>query len=87
MIHFIGGKGRLHKGTVLNLRSCMRKRDTLKNRQEPPGQAVACIKTAKTALHHEYRKELYAIFLLTGRTCVWFISVPNYVPAPTCWQT
>lgn len=28
MIHFIGGKGRLHKGTVLNLRSCMRKRDS-----------------------------------------------------------
>lgn len=65
MIHFIDGKGRLHKGTVLNLRSCM-KTDTLKDRQEPPGQTVACTKTAKTALHHEYRKELYGIFLLRG---------------------
>lgn len=62
MTHFIGGKERFHKGTVLNLRAHMKKRDTLKNRQEPPEQAVACSKTAKTALHHEYRKELYATF-------------------------
>lgn len=61
MIHFIGGKGRLHKGTVLNLRAHTKKRDT-----EPKEQAVARIKTEKTALHHEYRKEVYAIFLLTG---------------------
>lgn len=66
MTHFIGGKGRFHKGTVLNLGAHMKKRDTLKNRQEPPGQAVACSKTAKTALHREYSKELYVIFLLTG---------------------